>query len=106
MSAKNVTMENFEEVMDNHPLVILDFWASWCGPCKMFGPIFDQMAELNPDIYFGKVNTEEALDLAEAFQVKSIPTLIAFKGGEIVFESSGVLPAQKMGELLEHMRAN
>lgn len=99
-------MGNFEETVDNHPLVLLDFWASWCGPCKMFSPIFEQMAELNPDILFGKVNTEEATDLAEAFQVKSIPTLIAFKDGEIIFEGSGVLPPHKLGELLEMMRAN
>jgi len=102
--SREVTMENFDEIIDSHSMVVLDFWAEWCQPCKVFSPIFDKLAELNPDICFGKVNTETAKDLAQAFQIRSIPSIIAFKGGEIVFERSGLLPPQLMGEMLEMLR--
>jgi thiol-disulfide isomerase/thioredoxin len=69
---QEVTMETFESVVDSNPIVILDFWAAWCKPCQIFAPVFDEMAEAHPDVYFGKVNTEVATDLAEAFQVRSI----------------------------------
>jgi thioredoxin 1 len=99
-----VTMENFETIVDTHPIVILDFWAVWCQPCKVFAPIFKDIAELNPDLYFGAVNTEVATELAEAFQVRSIPTLMAFKNGDLVFEQAGMLPAEHFAALLEHLR--
>lgn len=102
--AQTVTMENFEAVVDGHPMVILDFWASWCGPCKTFLPVFEEMARHNPDIYFGKVNTEEAQELAQAFQVRSVPTIMAFKQGELVFEQSGLLPPPQLEKLLESLR--
>lgn len=100
----SVTMENFDDIMEQNSMVILDFWAEWCQPCKVFSPIFEQLAELNPDIFFGKVNTEKSQDLAQAFQVRSIPTIMAFKGSELVFEKSGMLPPQVMGQLLEALR--
>jgi thioredoxin len=99
-----VTMETFESIVDSHPIVILDFWAAWCGPCRIFAPVFEEMAEKHPDVYFGKVNTEVATELAEAFQVRSIPTIIAFKSGDIVFEQPGVLSPGMLNDLIGKIR--
>lgn len=106
MKTHDVNMEVFEQIIDQHPIVILDFWAEWCGPCKVFGPIFEKLAETYPDIYFGKVNTEIATDLSEAFQIRSIPTIMAFKNGELVFEQAGILPAEHFEKLIAHLMAN
>lgn len=103
-STQTVTMENFDAVIEENPIVILDFWAAWCAPCKMLAPVFEELAKHNPDIYFGKVNTEEAVELAQAFQVKSVPTIMAFNGGKLVFEKSGMLPPQGFMDLLEMVR--
>ena len=89
---KEVTMENFERTVDSNEIVVLDFWAEWCGPYKQFGPVFDAVAEKHADIFFGKVNTESAQELAQAFQIRSIPTLMIFKKAELVFEQAGSLP--------------
>ncbi len=105
MASIPVKMENFEEVVDQNEMVILDFWAEWCGPCKVFGPIFEEMSSLNPDIRFGKVNTEEATDLAAAFQIRSIPSILAFKNGDLVFEQAGILRPQQFQELLDFLRS-
>ena len=100
----DVTLANFESVVDTHEIVLLDFWAEWCGPCKIFGPVFEDAAQRHPDIYFGKVNTEIATDLSEAFQVRSIPTVMAFKKSELVFEQAGVLAPAILDELIQKLR--
>jgi thioredoxin len=104
MASHTVTMENFESVVDSNPIVFLDFWASWCGPCKMFAPIFEEASEKHPDIFFGKVNTEVAVDLAQAFVVRSIPTIMAFKSGELVFEQPGLLSPVMFEDLIGKLR--
>lgn len=101
---KTVTMENFETLVDTHPIVFLDFWASWCKPCQLFGPVFEEAARMHPDICFGKVNTEVATDLSQAFQVRSIPTLMAFKNTEMVYEASGILSPAMLDELIQKIR--
>ncbi|MCC7442518.1 MAG: thioredoxin [Bdellovibrionales bacterium] len=103
-TTREITFQNFESTVDSNPIVILDFWAAWCGPCRMFAPTFEKAAEDHPDIVFGKVNTETAQDLAGAFRVRSIPTIMAFKEGVLLFEQAGVLPAQALNELVQKLR--
>jgi thioredoxin 1 len=101
----DVNFANFEAIVDGHPIVVLDFWAAWCAPCRIFAPVFEKLAELHPDVYFGKVNTEIATDLAQAFQIRGIPTLMVFLRGELVFEQPGLVSAEGFTQLLGQLRA-
>lgn len=104
MKTHPVRMANFDEVMDSNEIIVLDFWAGWCQPCKILSPLFEEMAVQNEDIFFGKVNIEEDKDLAEAFHVKSVPTLMAFKKGQLVFEQAGLPKPAMLVELVEKLR--
>ena len=92
MSVLKVTKDNFNEVKNSDKTVLLDFYADWCGPCRMVSPIVDEIAEENPDILVGKINVDEQQELASAFSVMSIPTLVVLKNGEIVNKSMGAKP--------------
>lgn len=105
MPSHPVTMSNFEEIVEKHEMVLLDFWADWCQPCKLLGPVIEELAAHHPDIYFGKVNTEQEKELAEAFQVRGIPMLMAFKKGELVFEKTGLPPPAALEQLIETLRS-
>ena len=105
MAAIDLTKENFEDVINNNDIVLLDFWAEWCGPCKFFKPIFEQMAEKYPDIVFAKVNTEVEQELAGMFQVRSIPTLTVFREKVIIFSQPGALQAQQLEDLIGQVQA-
>ena len=95
---------NFEETVTGNDIVLVDFWAAWCGPCRQFGPVFEKASEQHPDIVFGKVDTEAEQALAAAAQITSIPTLMAFKGGTLVFSQPGALPAAMLEQLITGVR--
>ena len=103
--AITITKDNLNTTIDGNEIVLLDFWASWCGPCRMFAPIFEKAATQYPDIRFGKVNTEEEQELAAAFQIRSIPTLMAFRQGILVFAQPGLLPETALNELIGKIQA-
>ena len=101
MSVLHITTENFQqEVIDSDKPVLLDFWAAWCGPCRMLAPILDQSAEENPNVKVGKVNIDDQEALAEAFGIMSIPTLIVFKDGRPVKQAMGVRPKKQILDML------
>ena len=101
MSALNITKNNFhEEVVQSDKPVLLDFWASWCGPCQMVGPIVDEIAGERPDVKVGKVNVDEERELAAVFNVMNIPTLVVVKDGKIVNQAMGARPKEQILSLL------
>ena len=102
MSVKIITKENFEsEVLKSQKTVLIDFWATWCGPCQMLSPVVDSFAEENPEISVCKVNVDEQPELAMAFGIESIPTLVVMKGGKAINKSLGVIPKEKIAELVK-----
>ena len=105
MSTVNLTNETFEKDVLKDGIVLVDFWAAWCGPCRMFGPIFEAASEKYPEITFGKVDTEAERELAGGAGITSIPTLMAFKDGILVFSQPGAMPAPSFDELIHAVQA-
>ena len=102
MAAVQITKENFEElVLENKSTVLLDFWAPWCGPCRMIAPILEQIADERTDVVIGKVNVDEQMELAVQFGVVSIPTLVVMRGGELVNKAIGYMPKAEIEALLK-----
>lgn len=100
MATKNVTIEDFEDTVSGDGIVFVDFWAEWCGPCRMFGPVFEKASEQHPDITFAKVDTEAEQEIAQQAQITSIPTLMAFREGILVFRQPGALNSKQFDELI------
>ncbi len=105
MAAITLGQHNFETIVGENEIVLVDFWASWCGPCKMFAPIYEKASEAHSDIVFGSINTEEERSLSAAAGITSIPTLMAFKDGSLVFSQPGALPAAALEELIGAVRS-
>jgi thioredoxin 1 len=104
-STVEITEQSFRSVVDRDGIVIIDWWAPWCGPCRMFGPIFEQVAARHPDLTFGKVNTEVEQNLAAAFEIRSIPTLMVLRDRVLLLSQPGALSAPGLEELIAEVRA-
>jgi thioredoxin len=104
MATVDLTKDNFEQVVTGNDVVIVDFWAPWCGPCRAFAPTFEQSSELHADVVFAKVNTEEEQEVAGAFNIRSIPTLMVFRENVILYAEAGSLPAQALEQVITQVK--
>lgn len=105
MATVPMTAANFKDIIDRNPVVIIDFWAEWCAPCRSFAPTFEAASEKYPDIVFAKVNTEEERELAAGFNIRSIPTLMVFRDQIILYAEAGALPPSALDSLIEQVMA-
>ena len=104
-STTTLTLDTFEATVTQPGIVLVDFWAAWCGPCRMFAPVFETAAEENPDVVFAKVDTEDQQQLAGMLQIMSIPTLMVFRDGVLLYSQPGALPKAALDELVAQARA-
>jgi len=104
LATRNLTKDDFETTVVHNDIVLVDFWAEWCGPCKMFGPIYEDAASQHDDIVFGKVDTEEQRELAAHFGIRSIPTLMVFRDQVMVFQQAGALPRESLESLITQVK--
>ena len=101
MSVTELTRDNFNDTIDGNDIVVIDFWAEWCAPCKSFAPVFEAVAERHPDLVFGKIDTDAQGELAQAFQIRSIPTLALFREQIRLFSGAGALSEEQLEELVQ-----
>ncbi|MDN6519872.1 MAG: thioredoxin [Yaniella sp.] len=104
MATTDLNQESFQETIESNDIVLVDWWADWCGPCKMFAPVYDEVSQQHDDIVFGKIDTEEQQQLAAAAGISSIPTLMAFRENVLVFSQPGAINAQQLDQLIEQVR--